>query len=262
MIAIRPRRPTELIDASLALLRGRYLRLMALAAVPLAPYVLVSLVLALRYGAGAEEMWWLELLLLEFSCGAIAYAALSLAVADLYHGRPLDTAAALRKTLPRAWTVITSSLVATVVTLVGLALLIAPGIYLMAQLFGVPLIAVLEDRGFADTFRRSTRLASGYILAILGSYGLAWLVVSLLSVIAEMIAGGGLLPTRPVAANLVGNFLAIIYYPILAGVATLLYFDLRIRKEGYDIELMAAGVGEPAAADGGGGGDSLTHQRA
>lgn len=260
MIAIRPRRPTELIDASLALLRGRYLRLMALAAVPLAPYVLVSLALALRYGASAEQEWWAELVLLEFSCGAVAYAALSLAIADLYHGRPLDTAGALRKTLPRTWTVITSSLVSTAITLVGLALIIAPGIYFMALFFGVPIIAVLEHRGFADTFRRSTRLADGHVLAILGSYGLAWLVVSLLAVIAEVIAGGGLLPQRPVAANLVGNLFAIIYYPVLAAVATLLYYDLRIRKEGYDLELMAARVVEvPADA---GGDDSFTHQRA
>ena len=248
MIAIRPRRPTELIDASLAMLRGQYLRLMALAAVPLAPYVLVSLAISLRYGVSAEETWWLELLVLYFACGAIAHASLSLAIADLYHERPLDTAGALRRTLPRAWTVIATSVVATAITLLGLLLIIAPGIYFMTQFFGIPIIAVLENRGFADTFRRSTRLADGHVLAILGSYGLTWLVVTLLAVIAEMIAGGGMLMAeRPVAANLVGNLMGIISYPIFAAVTTLLYYDLRIRKEGYDIELLAARMSDTAA---------------
>ena len=259
MIAIRPRRPTELIDASLALLRGRYLRLMALAAVPLAPYVLVSLAISLRYGAGAEETWWLELLVLYFACGAIAHAALSLAIADIYHERPLDTAGALRRTLPRSWTVIATSVVATVITLLGLLLVIAPGIFFMTQFFGIPIIAVLENRGFADTFRRSTRLADGYVLTILGSYGLTWLVVTLLAVIAEMIAGGGMLMAeRPVAANLVGNLMGIISYPIFAAVTTLLYYDLRIRKEGYDIELMAERMNATAT----GGDDFATTQPA
>ena len=260
MIDIRPRRPTELIDASLALLRGRYLRLMALAAVPLAPYLVVSLALALRYGASAEETWWAELLLLYFACGAIAHAALSLAIADLYHGRPLDTAAALRQTLPRAFTVIATSILATILTIIGLLLIVAPGVYLMAQFFGIPIIAVLEHQSFAGTFRRSVRLADDHLLAILGSYGLTWLVVSLLAVIVEMIAGGGLLMSdRPVAANLVGNMMGIISLPILAGVTTLLYYDLRIRKEGYDLELMAARVAREPVSD---GDDTVTHQRA
>ena len=259
MIDIRPRRPTELIDASLALLRGRYLRLMALAAVPLAPYVIVSLALSLRYGVSAEETWWAELLLLYFACGAIAHAALSLAIADLYHGRPLDTAAALRQTLPRAFTVIATSLIATSLTIIGLVLIIAPGIYIMAQFFGIPIIAVLEKQGFAGTFRRSVRLADDHLLAILGSYGLTWFVVSLLAVIAEMIAGGGLLMSdRPVAANLVGNMMGIISYPIFAGVTTLLYYDLRIRKEGYDLELLAARVAPAPVSDDDG---SIAHQR-
>lgn len=250
MIAIRPRRPTELIDASLALLRGRYLRLMALAAVPLAPYVLVSLALTLRVGTSAEETWWAELLLLYFACGAVAHAALSLTVADIYHGRPLDAPAALRGALARAWTVITTSIAATILTLIGAAFLIVPGIYLMTLFFGVPIIAVLERQGFAGTFRRSAHLADGHVLAILGSYGLTWLVVTLLAVIAEMIAGGGfLLPDRPVAANLVGNLIGIVSYPIFAAVTTLLYYDLRIRKEGYDVEVMAARIAAPTSVE-------------
>jgi len=42
--------------------------------------------------------------------------------------------------------------------------------------------------------------------------------------------------------------------PVVACVLALLYYDLRIRKEGYDLELMARELGDvPARADGAAG---------
>ena len=39
----------------------------------------------------------------------------------------------------------------------------------------------------------------------------------------------------------------IFLYPLIPIVQTLLYYDARIRKEGYDLELMAEGLGGPEA---------------
>ena len=50
--------------------------------------------------------------------------------------------------------------------------------------------------------------------------------------------------------NLLTQIVQILLYPVLAVTVTLLYYDLRIRKEGFDIEMMASELGgrAPAAA--------------
>jgi hypothetical protein len=41
---------------------------------------------------------------------------------------------------------------------------------------------------------------------------------------------------------------SVITTPFMAAVLVLIYFDLRVRKEGFDLELLAQGVGIPGAA--------------
>ena len=48
-------------------------------------------------------------------------------------------------------------------------------------------------------------------------------------------------------ASVVNAIFRIFVYPLIAIVQTLLYYDARIRKEGYDLELMAQDLGAPAA---------------
>jgi len=38
------------------------------------------------------------------------------------------------------------------------------------------------------------------------------------------------------------------YYPLLTCVFTLFYYDLRVRKEGFDVELLATQLGGAPAA--------------
>ena len=43
------------------------------------------------------------------------------------------------------------------------------------------------------------------------------------------------------------RFLIIPIYPLLAVVSTLVYYDLRIRKEGFDLEIMSRELGAAPA---------------
>lgn len=249
MLRLRQRQPTEIIDAGLALLRGRYARLVALAAVPLLPYLIISLALTIHLGRSAEDVYWLQLWPLYFACGAVAHASVAVAISDVYHGRELDTASALRRVGRHLGVVVATATVAWSLEVLGL-ILIAPGLFLLTQFFAIPIVAVLEDRGFTASFRRSGKLATGHRKIILASYGLTLLVLTLLSYGVEAIVGGGLLlEERPVALNIVSNLLWIFLAPVYASVATLLYYDLRIRSEGYDVEVLAAAIGESNPGD-------------
>ena len=47
--------------------------------------------------------------------------------------------------------------------------------------------------------------------------------------------------------GILSAILIIPIYPLLAVVSTLLYYDLRIRKEGFDLEVMSRELGTTAA---------------
>ena len=52
--------------------------------------------------------------------------------------------------------------------------------------------------------------------------------------------------------GILSALLIIPIYPLLAVVSTLLYYDLRIRKEGFDLEVMSRELGAPAGTAAGG----------
>jgi hypothetical protein len=43
--------------------------------------------------------------------------------------------------------------------------------------------------------------------------------------------------------TLIGLLIAFITYPLIAAIVTVMYYDLRVRNEGFDLHLLARGVG-------------------
>ncbi len=110
---------------------------------------------------------------------------------------------------------------------------------------------VLEQRGPLAGLGRSWRLIGGsfwrtfviFILVILLSLLIsavpAYLVTFLLTLIGENASSVGVFVRNQAIATLVSQIGLIIAYPLLFSIYTLLYYDLRVRKEGYDIEILA-----------------------
>jgi len=209
----------------------------------------------------------LNILVLPFLAGAISQV-----VAASYLGQELGAAEALRSTLRRSWALFGAWVVVHVLQLAGflvagailLALVLtgAPQAGLVVALLlgvvtGVPVLLavmalsvavapaiVVEDLGPIAGIRRSWTLARRRFWAVLGTALLAGLIASTLGQILGFIPslGGLLLGLQGGWVLLaVGAILtALITQPIVAIVATLQYFDLRIRYEGFDLEVIAA----------------------
>lgn len=108
---------------------------------------------------------------------------------------------------------------------------------------------VLEGRGPLSGLGRSWRLISKsfwrallvFVLVIILSYLVSVIPSLLLTFGLNLFSGGS--PTNMLRNQALGSFVAqlglIIGLPLLFSIYTLLYYDLRIRKEGYDLELMA-----------------------
>jgi hypothetical protein len=110
---------------------------------------------------------------------------------------------------------------------------------------------VLEGKEALDGLRRSWQLVSGSFWRVLGVVllmGLIVLVISLIFAIPTSIldavleirqASPSALISTQVLSNLLVEIGTIFVMPLALAVYTLLYYDLRVRKEGYDLQLMA-----------------------
>jgi hypothetical protein len=112
------------------------------------------------------------------------------------------------------------------------------GVYVGTHFYLVPQAIVLEKRGIIDSFKRSWYLVHGYFWHVFGLVALVGLMVSILSSVVGGVIGA-LSFSSPVAGAALGGVLSILLQPISLGATTLLYFDQRVRKEGFDLEFAA-----------------------
>ncbi|MFC7878168.1 glycerophosphoryl diester phosphodiesterase membrane domain-containing protein [Isoptericola sp. NPDC057391] len=148
---------------------------------------------------------------------------------------------------------------------VGLGLLLGAGYAVLFVWLGVRLGLVapalaLEGQGLGSTIARAWRLTRGSFWRLFGIYLLAMIIVSAaayiitipLSFIAGMIGGTGgsteAFTTATVVASVLSSVIsAAITTIFVASVVALLYIDVRMRREGLDVQLAAAAQ----ASDGG-----------
>ena len=99
-----------------------------------------------------------------------------------------------------------------------------------------------------------------FVVAILTSIinGIATVIISLISGVIAVAFHAGPSPSgpgsTPAAALLIQGLLNSVVQTVIAPITTLpmvlLYFDVRVRKEGYDVELLAQEMGEGSAGSG------------
>lgn len=116
----------------------------------------------------------------------------------------------------------------------------------------VPALLVEEVRP-VEALRRSYRLVRGRFWPVLGTVVLGLLLVSLVQgVLTAPVLVLQLVEASPLLTGIlsgVATFVGVsLATPLTAALAAVIYVDLRVRKEGYDLELMAAGVGADASA--------------
>ncbi len=116
----------------------------------------------------------------------------------------------------------------------------------------VPQVLVLERTRVFQAFRRSWTLVYGSTWRVLGYLLLLSLIVAITRGILGGVAGAALTFTggREGAAlgGAIGAIAGILIEPIRAGGQTLLYYDLRIRKEGFDLERQVSTMESPGLA--------------
>lgn len=260
---LRPLSTSELLDRTFHLYRNNFLVFAGIAALP----QLVVLALQLAFSGlvftgvlGSVGGFMLASSGAIFLIGVssfiaveVAHAATVMAVSNLHLERPATIALAYAAAKSSLLRVIGITIAVAIALGVGFMLLIVPGVYLaLAWSLTIP-VTVLEGGGLNASTRRSKSLTQGSKGRIFVIYLLIIVLVWVVSTLIQLLL---LLPLRAFAIHdaststalsyalqSAGGFLSTCLVGPLATIAlTLIYYDQRVRKEGFDLQLMMATI--------------------
>lgn len=185
--------------------------------------------------------------ILTFLGSVWVQAASILALTQVYQGISPDWAASLRASLRRFLPLMLATILITLVPGIGLIFCIAPGVFLWTMWSVTPAALMAEQKGPLAAMSRSWQLVKGRFWPVLGAmilgYLLYWVVSQIISTVTAVVTVAGAMASDSFSfiPSVLGSVIvSILSAPFLAAMVTIIYFDLRVRKEGYDLELMAA----------------------
>ena len=270
---LRPLRIGEILDVAINIYRSNFATLVKAVALVVAPVqVLTALVQASApdtpFGTFPDpgtteppdvdfsDVWtWLAAMLVVGALGAVAgqlaLAASLKAVSAAYmgEGEPQwrdSLRFALRRLGPLVWLAV----IYNVLLALGILACLVPGIYLYgAWAVAVPVL-LLEDVRGRGALKRSRALVRDRWWPTFGAVVLGVLLVLVVEgAFGFLLMGAVLLPggdngiVQFTLQAVVGTVSGVLATPFSAALAAVVYFDLRVRKEGLDLELLARRVG-------------------
>ncbi len=261
--AYRARSATELIDATFQILRRNAAGLITLSALFTIPTVILNAVLTrstftglgtnvtsaqlARVNYTGYALYFLVLLILS----AVFQTAIIVACSDAYLGQPVNIADALKRAIPKAFTIFIAYVAVSILIGIGFVFFVIPGVILALMWYATPCAILFENLDVGAAMSRSSALSKDLKGHIFVTFLLAFVIYLVGSFIIVFISGvaGAMAGTMSAVVTLIlMALLQTLLMPILPLVVVLLYYDARIRKEGFDIELMSQQVGGPAAS--------------
>jgi hypothetical protein len=266
---LRPLGVGEILDVAITIYRRNFRALLTLVFVVVAPFEILSALiqasalpddpLITESTPGQVELgndFWLGVAgfgaagLLSFIAGLVATGACFKAVADGYLGERAEWRPALAYAARRLHSILWVTLLAAFIAVLGMIFLIVPGIYLYVCFAVAVPVLLTEGLKGRKALGRSRRLVTGRWW---GSFGVVVLGAILVSIVEGALVGLAAVvtsldtadPTLPsFLANTTATVLAsVLATPLSAAFATVLYFDLRVRKEAFDLQLLAEQIG-------------------
>jgi hypothetical protein len=220
-------------------------------------------------------------LLAIFIISPLIAGATIMAISDVYRGNPSTTGAILTRVWSKAWTLLKNQFV---VGLISFGLFFAATMVLgvaigVLTVFGLPPVAggILLVFGLLAAFAGFVPILLPYVLIspivmiegsnngrtirkrcwelVKGYRGKVFLVIAVIIVIQVLIQLGiGVVASvafglgqRSVAISIAQHVISLLVTPMTAIAVTLLYYDFRIRKEGFDLEVLSQSIGGSAS---------------
>jgi hypothetical protein len=265
---MRARTTSEIVDAVFVLYRRDAGQLLVLSAIAILPTLLVQLIFPTPTAQNLTELGgvvWVMLIVGPLCSYMIGATFLVDAASTSYLGETVDAAQIVRRSSGRMLRVLGAAIslyllyIVTMAVVVGIGTAIvltntsngplrvvfiaiaglggmAGGGYFVARFFAITPAIVVERLDIGAALSRSSALARDRKWHVLLTLGLAMLIV----LVATLGAGAAAVILPGTALQLVAtSIITLVAKPILHLTVTVLYYDARIRGEGFDLDHLA-----------------------
>jgi hypothetical protein len=270
---LRPLGIGEVIDAALKIYRARFGTMLRAVAVVVVPVQLVNILVVLSLpetttsttttdgftttsstvGSGAAIAAFLVLQIVTILSGLLATAACLKVVSDAYLGTVTDWRESLKFGMSKFPSVLWIGILSILGVGLGFIFCIVPGVWLyIAWCVAIPALLVEGARG-TKALSRSFKLVRNrwwptFAVLLIAGLITAAVTFGLTIFTVPLLLSGASFTTTQVTSAIANTIAAVLTTPFSAAVTALIYFELRVRKEGFDLALMAQRVGvEPPA---------------
>ena len=231
--------PLTFIAALLVAVPGVFLRLQALRLNDFGPQAVLAMM--------DSPDFWLTYVVLVLAYMVVYGSVISALDGFAEHGRALwsESLGAGVKLVPQ---MLGLALALGAILVVGLMLLVVPGIYLWGIYQLAFVVLVVERRGISDAFGSSRRLIKGYWWRSTTIITIAVIIVLVFSVLVAVASGfaavilGVNSPGAAVVQTLLSAGLNAVLFSLLPCFARAMYYDLRLRHEGGDLATRVAAL--------------------
>ena len=254
--ALRPLSLGEVLDVSFGLYRSLFLPLLLVTLITQTFPLVVSVYIQAAGGPMEHLVLWIVTAFASLVLSAIATAACTVLISENYLGRSSTAGAALTRAVPFVGRLTSLTLLFSFIIAIGTVLLIVPGVILFVGLILATPAMVLEGIGAAtDALGRSWSLTRGFRGKIFGALIAVFVLILLPSVaLGTFLAVSN--PTTPeavlatssptsLAIQALISLLQVLITPLFYCLVTVMYYDLRVRKEAFDLEVLASSL-QPA----------------
>ncbi len=277
---LRPLSLGELLDRTFFLYRRNFLLFTGIAAIPYSLFLIVNLgstlVSRVRLGGpsfpvpgqmpsvgfGAAMAGSMIFAFIVLLAGFIAYlfsvGGTVFAVSAIYMGQQTSIHASLRQVRGHAGTVFGVLFLSGLIMGGGFILLVIPGIYFACRICVAIAAALLENIGPSDAIGRSFSLTKDFagraFMIYLLYFAMAWGIIAVFQIpflaLIALYAKQPQIVTVGMILMQLGSFLAnVLVAPVSTIGFALFYYDLRVRKEAFDLQVMMQAIGgAPAPA--------------
>ena len=231
----------EILDGALILLRRNFALVMGIAIVCEGIPTAVDVYIDLTGGGMQSPGLGLLNRLLTLVGSVLVTGATVRVVSEAYLGRTPLFGDAMSFATRKFGVIFGARFMSGFVTILAALLLVIPGIVVACGYAVAAETAALESVSSGEALQRSWALTKGFRWKALGlgviSIGLIMVIYLAAGVVGGLLGGtvGGLDRILTVFAACV----SLTIYPVLSCVFTLFYYDLRVRKEGFDLEMLS-----------------------
>jgi hypothetical protein len=260
LAVLRPLAFGEMLDQAFGLFRRLFTPLLVISLVTNAIPSLLSIASTVAGDRTTEGLLLgIASMILSVIGAAIGTGASTFLVSDYLLGRPTDTQSALSRAWPRLGALVACSILFGFLVGLGIILLIVPGLIILSGLVLAFTVVTVENATGSDSLGRSWELTKGFKWRIFGLLCVFGAIFYGLIIGATVIGTFGLGLAGDFASDPNDKSIAVLLtviitvakifvYPVLYCMVVTAYYDLRVRKDGLDLELLATTMERPATA--------------